>query len=55
MKKSDTPKGLIILIVVAALLVIATQGDELNKIPGVQVKSGGVSVEIGDFYYSTKG
>ena len=55
MKKSETPKGLIILIAVAALLVIATQRDELNKIPGVQVKGGGVSVDIGNTHFYTEG
>lgn len=55
MKKESKPKGLIILIAVAALLLIVTQGDELNKIPGIQVEGGGVSIDIGDYHYSTGG
>ena len=50
-----TPKGLIILIAVAALLLIAIQGDELNKIPGIEVKGGGVSVDIGHTHFYTEG
>lgn len=55
MKKESKPKGLIILIVIAAILLIATHGEELNKLPGIQVEGGGVSIDIGDYHYSTGG
>lgn len=51
----DNPKGLIVLIVIVAVLIIATQGESLNRLPGIQVKGGGITVDIGDVHYYTKG
>lgn len=55
MKKTESPKGLLILITIIAILLIATHGEDLNKIPGVQVEGGGVTVDIGDYHYYTEG
>ena len=52
MKKSKKPDGIIIFVVVIAILLFVTHCEELNKIPGVHVQAGGVSVDIGDFHYS---
>ena len=54
-RKDKKPAGIIIFVAVLALLFIATHCEDLNRIPGVNVKAGGISVEIGDFHYSTKG
>lgn len=52
MKKKDKPNGIIIFVVVIALLLFVTHCEELNKIPGVNVKAGGISVDVGDFHYT---
>ena len=51
----DNPKGLMALIVIVAVLIVATQGESLNRLPGIQVKGGGVTIDIGDMHYHTKG
>ena len=53
--KKDNPKGLIALIVIVFVLIVATQGESLNRLPGIQVKGGGVTIDIGDMHYHTKG
>lgn len=51
--KKNKPNGVIILVaVIAAMFIIATHGQELNRIPGIQVKTGEVSVDFGGFHYS---
>lgn len=49
------PKGLFALIAIVFILIIATQGESVNRLPGIQVKGGGVTIDIGDMHYHTKG
>lgn len=51
----DNPKGLFALIAIVFILIIATQGESVNRLPGIQVKGGGVTIDIGDMHYHTKG
>ena len=51
MKKNDKPSGIVIFVVVVAILLFVTHCEDLNRIPGVNVESGRVSVDIGDFHY----
>ena len=55
MKMKDKPKGLFALIAIVFILIIATQGESVNRLPGIQVKGGGVTIDIGDMHYHTKG
>ena len=52
MKKDKKPDGIIIFVVVIAMLIFVTHCDRLNDVPGIRVQSGGVTVDIGDFYYT---
>lgn len=51
----DNPKGLFALIAIVFILIIATQGESVNRLPGIQVKGGGVSVDIGHTHFYTEG
>lgn len=51
----DNPKGLFALIAIVFILIIATQGESVNRLPGIQVKGGGVTIDIGDMHYYRKG
>lgn len=49
--KNNKPSGIVIFVAVIAALLFLTHCDRLNDVPGVNVQSGEVVVDIGDFYY----
>lgn len=51
MKKNDKPSGIVIFVVVIAILLFVTHCEDLNRVPGVNVDSGEVTVDVGDFHY----
>ena len=48
----NKPPGIVIFVIVIAVLLFITHCEDLNRIPGVHVQSGGVSIDVGDFHYT---
>ena len=51
MKKYDKPSGIAIFVVVITILLFVPHFEDLNRVPGVNVGSGEVTVDVGDFHY----
>ena len=51
----DHTKLIAILAMALGTLLLLTHPQQVNKIPCVSVEGGGVTIDIGDYHYSSEG